>query len=271
MLTPLCILVAKLYHYLRHGHDHLDRYALMNELIFVLFSFKLLSLFLLFFLVCVVITDAATLPTALTLSFSLFAAGTVVALWTLIGSISTMLYALYQERFALDLASSTTYVRPLVPLAKIKGYELSPLSSAQRTGVKSCFASVVRLWARHTFWFRHGLLFVTCLLTIVTAAIKFKLEKDENIARYAVTTIIAAVLPIALSLYSVLTEYNSARCGCKRLSLCVSSDVKYRGIIFTKTLLFMLKNYLIEFSGPDLLGACVLICDLGMPLKTLSL
>lgn len=262
ILSPFTILIYKscMYHRNIYNIQHQFIYTLLNDIIFILFQFKLLSLFLITFIVSAAIT-ITTFSTPLVIIYVFVSNIIIIILWITIGKLSTQLYTSY-ENYASNNTNTSKYIRPLIPYASTQGTEisLSPIVNSLAdltTGddkMKGCCTYLILLYSRHTFWFRHSLLIITCLLTIITAYIKYQLENDTNVQRYALTTIIAAALPIILSIYSVVTEYNNEFCKCRKQSHCLSSDVKYRGIIFTKTLLFMLKNYLIEFSGPDLLG-----------------
>ena len=206
-------------------------YKILNNAVYLIVLFKLTSLFLILFICCIIIITVESMNNdnmVISILILIFCGGSIVFMLLFcqkLGKLSTQLRNVFNKHISPQ--------RPLLPhvqnnysyscsyseskklkltntmgkskvVSSISGKNInSDNMYTNRSGRRckySCGLAVTRMcqmtisfWRKHTFWLRHLMLILTCLLTIMTAYSKYSLETHintsdaNNIRKYAIT------------------------------------------------------------------------------------
>eukprot|EP01083_Nonionella_stella_P074211 201194_1 len=266
-LAHLCISIHGLY-----AND--DIASLMNVILFVLFALKLGTVVHVSLVVLIFTWSGYIWWLPLIASHVL-----CMGVWYMVGRVSVSISQIYEHCYHLD--DLTCYIRPIIPCARVQFhpmdvkypeylsvYFVSQDNHAVVTAPMKVKEYAYKLWSMYTFWFRNGWLLFNCIVTITVLSYKSwhsrkqyqdthcaeaaerdssrsECEELENIAFWCTLLIIIAALPLLISLY---TTINVGILDCSTRVCCLSSDIKYRAITLTKTVLFGAKIFLTILS-----------------------
>eukprot|EP01083_Nonionella_stella_P088171 245546_1 len=194
-----------------------------------------------------------------------------IVLGVITGHVSVYISDSYQRCYS--QSGFTYYIRPIVPCTRVKYNPTdididdthsvigskSPLNRAR--GMRQY---AVHLWSIYSFWFRNGWLLFNCIITNIIFAYKiwhsnkqYQEKHCERVEPFDIDALecqdlsitanlcqvlfIFAALPLVISVYST---FNVGVSDCSNKMWCISTDIKYRAITLTKTVLFGAKIFL---------------------------